>query len=613
MSSTPPPTAGPPPEAEPAAHVADVGSAAPGWLREARQLAEDHGQDRIREALDLLAAGRGRPAFRIAVVGEFNRGKSTLINRLLGRDLLPTGPLPVTRAPVVIRASDEEGLTVGWPDGRRELRKLDDDTLWDGLTGIPEDAEPGAAAGSPEPAVTVAVADDRLAGLDAELVDTPGVNSGTEEQFEQVRRTAAGSDAVLFVVSALSPMSITERRLLEEEVLCRHVPFVAVVVTMLDLVDGDDREESVRDLKKRLAGLAGLPVFTAPVPGGGEPELAALRSLVEGFARDSGRALWRDRGIAAQVADHCEAMARIAAEAEAAGHLPETEAAELAGLAQAQRETEDREWKQLRTDLTGRQLQVCDRVREHIQKGRDGIVERLRWELERAPDPSTWWERDLPVRLRHELSVLARHSERTVLLPAMAADTDWLDGEVARRLPDAARGRAPATLELSAEPDISGEISSLSRTRLATRLGAQGGSVLGYLIAAARQASRSDTDRSGPPPMVYGSVLSLVGGLLAEAYVRNATEERRREVDAVLVRVVDESTGAFQRQAVDVLTEVYADVFARLREAHRAWSDARQAAVEAAATPGTDWPGLASAAADLAARIRSALRAGAQG
>ncbi|MFF4420941.1 dynamin family protein [Streptomyces sp. NPDC001549] len=606
--------AGPPPEAEPAAHMADVGSAAPGWLRQARQLAEDHGQDHIREALDLLAAGRGRPAFRIAVVGEFNRGKSTLINRLLGRDLLPTGPLPVSRTPVVIRVSDEEGLTLGWPDGRRELRKLDDDTLWDGLTGPPVEREPGAPEGSPEPAVTVAVAHDWLAGLDAEVVDTPGVNSGTEEQFEQVRRTAAGSDAVLLVVSALSPMSITERRLLEEEVLCRHVPFVAVVVTMLDLVDGDDREESVRDLGARLSGLAGLPVLTAPVPGGGESELASLRSLLEGFARDSERVLWRDRAIAAQVADHCEAMARIADEADAAGRLPKEEVAERARLAQVLRESEDRQWEQLRVDLMGRQLRLGTRLREHVQKGRDGIIERLRWDLERASDPGTWWERDLPVRLGHELSLLARSSERTLLLPAMAADTDWLDGEVTRRLPGASRSPLPGALELSTEPDISGEVSSLSRTRLVTRLGAQGGSILGFLIAAARQGRRSDSDRSGPPPMVYSSVLSLVGGLLAEAYVRNATEEQRRQVDAVLVRAVDESAGVFQRRAVDELGDVYADVFARLRESHRAWADARRAAVESASASasasGTDWPRLANAATELAARIRSALACG---
>ncbi|MFC4608573.1 dynamin family protein [Streptomyces maoxianensis] len=187
-------------------------------------------------ALDALAAERGRHAFRVALVGEFNRGKSTLVNRLIRRDLLPTGPCPVTRAPVTVRAAPEESVRLTWPDGHREVRSLADGGPWAGLTGpspspMPQEGTYDAPAPT-EPAVVAAVADAWLTELGIELVDLPGVNSGSEEQLEQVRRTAVASDAVLFVVSALSPMSSTEHRLLQEEVLCRHVPFVAVVVTL---------------------------------------------------------------------------------------------------------------------------------------------------------------------------------------------------------------------------------------------------------------------------------------------------------------------------------------------------------------------------------------------
>ncbi|MFD9219441.1 hypothetical protein ACFWDI_05265 [Streptomyces sp. NPDC060064] len=373
------------------------------------------------------------------------------------------------------------------------------------------------------------------------------------------------------VVSAVSPMSSTEHRLLQEEVLCRHVPFTAVVVTMMDLVDAEDHEETVRHLRQRLEGLPGrIPVIPAPVPGGGEPELAVLRSVVEGFTRGSGRALWRDRRIAAQVADHCEAMTRIAAEAIAAGQLSRTEADERARQAQTLLEKEEQQWEQLRIDLTVRQLALTTRLRTQIQKERDGLIERLRWELERSQDPGGWWERDLPFRLRHELSLLAQRSERTVL-PGLTADTDWLDAEVAGRLPGASHGPASAWLGPAVEPQLSGEISDLSRTRLATRLGAQGGAIVGYMIALARSA---------PVPMIYGAGFSLIGGLLAEGAIRSATEQQRQEVDAVLVRVVDDSTTAFLRQAVDLLSEIYADVFDRLRQSRLVWHDARRDALE---------------------------------
>ncbi|MEU3916903.1 dynamin family protein [Streptomyces sp. NPDC029004] len=599
------PAAGTPPPPPPAtvAHVADVSGDAPGWLREARQLAGTYELDRIGDALDALAAERGRHAFRIAVVGEFNRGKSTLINRLIRRDLLPTGPRPVTRAPVTVRAAQEESVRLTWPDGQHEVRSLDAGDAWSGLTGtLPtsrrQEGESGHPA-LPEPAVVAVVTDAWLTELGTELVDLPGVNSGSGEQFEQVRRTAAASDAVLFVVSAVSPMSSTEHRLLQEEVLCRHVPFTAVVVTMLDLVDDEDREETVRHLRQRLEDLPGrLPVLPAPVPGGGEAELVALRSLVEEFSRGSGRALWRDRRIAAQVADHCEAMTRIAGEAMAAGQLSQATAEERGMQAQALLEKEEQQWEQLRVDLTERQLALTARLRAQLHKERDGLIERLRWELERSQDPGGWWERDLPFRLRHELSLLAQRSERTVL-PGLTADTDWLDAEVAGRLPGASPIPVATWLGPAVEPQLSGEISDLSRTRLATRLGAQGGAIVGYLIALARSA---------PIPMIYGAGFSLIGGLLAEGAIRSATEQQRHEVDAVLVRVVDDSTTAFLRQAVDLLSEIYADVFEQLRHSRLVWHDARRAALEAPPGARADWSALAHPAAALAARIRAELQ-----
>ncbi|MFF4230700.1 hypothetical protein [Streptomyces sp. NPDC001820] len=294
-----------------------------------------------------------------------------------------------------------------------------------------------------------------------------------------------------------------------------------------------DREETVRHLGQRLADLPGpLPVLPAPVPHGGEPELAAVRALVEEFARGSGRALWRDRRIAAQVADHCEAVTGIADEAIAAGRLSRTEVEERAKQAQVLLDKESQQWEQLHLDLTSRQLALADRLRTRIHKERDGLIERLRWELERTQDPGGWWKRDLPVRLRHELSLLAQRSERTVL-PGLTADVEWLDAEVAVRLPGASPSHVPAGLGVAVEPQFSGEISDLSRIRLATRLGAQGGAIVGYLIAFARTASTR---------MIYGAAFSLIGGLLAEGAVRSATEQQRREVDTALVRVVDDST-----------------------------------------------------------------------
>jgi hypothetical protein len=71
--------------------------------------------------IDELRAGRARLAqarFNLAVLGEFKRGKSTLINALPGRDVVPTGVVPLTSAVTVIRHGLRDRLIVRYRDGR---------------------------------------------------------------------------------------------------------------------------------------------------------------------------------------------------------------------------------------------------------------------------------------------------------------------------------------------------------------------------------------------------------------------------------------------------------------------------------------------------------------
>src|SRR5262249_37159227 len=66
--------------------------------RHARALGDFDGLRR----LEHLAAERAR-GVRIAIVGEFNAGKSTFVNALLGMDVAPTGILPTTAVAHVLR------------------------------------------------------------------------------------------------------------------------------------------------------------------------------------------------------------------------------------------------------------------------------------------------------------------------------------------------------------------------------------------------------------------------------------------------------------------------------------------------------------------------------
>lgn len=116
-----------------------------------------------------LAAGRERVAedrFNLVVLGEFKRGKSTLINALLQRDVLSTGVLPLTVVVTVIGAGDRERLVIRYVDGREVERPVAELAEY-----VTETLNPGNDRGVE---LARGRARPRAAARRLELVDTPG-------------------------------------------------------------------------------------------------------------------------------------------------------------------------------------------------------------------------------------------------------------------------------------------------------------------------------------------------------------------------------------------------------------------------------------------------------
>jgi len=64
-----------------------------------------------------LAARVSEGRFYLACIGQFKRGKSTLINALMGETVLPVGFIPVTAVPTVIRYGARKKARVQFTDG----------------------------------------------------------------------------------------------------------------------------------------------------------------------------------------------------------------------------------------------------------------------------------------------------------------------------------------------------------------------------------------------------------------------------------------------------------------------------------------------------------------
>jgi hypothetical protein len=148
-----------------------------------------------------LAAGR----FQLAVLGQFKRGKSTLLNALLGVDALPTGVVPVTAIPTFLEDAPTTRLRVTFTAGRFEESHANSPLmLRERLSAfVSEGGNPRNISGVSR--VEVFLPSELLArGL--VLIDTPGVGSTFRHNTAAADAVLAECDAALFVVSPDPPI-----------------------------------------------------------------------------------------------------------------------------------------------------------------------------------------------------------------------------------------------------------------------------------------------------------------------------------------------------------------------------------------------------------------------
>jgi GTP-binding protein EngB required for normal cell division len=198
-------------------------------------LADDAGalelafQARLRA--ERLAAGR----FLVGCVGQSKRGKSTLLNALLGTQILPTGVAPATARVTLVRHGDRDSARVRIAG---EWHAIDPRSL---SSYVLEGKNPDNHLGVTE--VEVSVPSPLLArGLC--LVDTPGVGSIYLESVGATLGCAPHLDAAIVVLGADPPITGEELSLVEE--IARDVEHLVFVMNKVDRVSDLERREAVR-------------------------------------------------------------------------------------------------------------------------------------------------------------------------------------------------------------------------------------------------------------------------------------------------------------------------------------------------------------------------------
>ncbi len=188
--------------------------------------------------LDAALARTEEGRLRVAMLGQFKRGKSTLLNALLGVPLLPTGITPVTAIPTYVRAASSPMLRIEFEGSRPPLESRDPSEFSIVLARYVAEA---ANANNREQVRSVEITIDSVTFSDrVVLVDTPGVGSTFLHNSRAAEAVLSDCDVGIFVLSPDPPITEVELGYLEN--VQRLIPKVYFALNKVDILSRDERD-----------------------------------------------------------------------------------------------------------------------------------------------------------------------------------------------------------------------------------------------------------------------------------------------------------------------------------------------------------------------------------
>ena len=399
-----------------------------------------------------LAAERNRP-LRVAIVGEFNAGKSTFINALIGEDVAPTGVLPTTATLHHLRWAPDRIARIFFTLGHEPPERI---VPLPQLRATLKDVD-STGVRRVELLLPLAFL------LRVEILDTPGFNAPDDRHTQAARSAFEEADAAIWLLDATQALKKSERDVLEEAERA-HLP-VQVLVNKSDRLKSHELERVMGGVTEALVGV-GIRSLSPPLALSAKRALAGKLGDAAALA-DSGWTATQELLETQIVSRHAELKER--ALRRRAGRIVGRLAGQVAAEAEGQRSQEE-----------------ALAVRAHSVGGAAAWIEGEAHAFERqlleqlAPAAQEWAEdlalvfvgRD-PTRAAADPALAHYRAERAVLALAspLARALAALAPEAlltASQLGPTARALTRAAAEACPQPDADALLSPLARAAIAT-------------------------------------------------------------------------------------------------------------------------------------------------
>lgn len=189
---------------------------------------------------------RKEDPFTIVVIGDFKRGKSTLINALLGEEIVTTDVTTetVTLNKISYGAHSNEAVL----SGSRRARLSDNELKREELESVI------AQLGEPVQRLELKRPCDILKKVT--IIDTPGTGDAMKDFSDMVQESLIQADAVIYVYNVQYPLSKSEQLFLKSAVLPQKFTKLFLVGNYADVLGSPEEYHRVREfLNKRIESI----------------------------------------------------------------------------------------------------------------------------------------------------------------------------------------------------------------------------------------------------------------------------------------------------------------------------------------------------------------------
>ncbi len=541
-------------------------------IQRLKELCDEAGRKDLLHQLSNLEQHLSSSRFTVAVVGEFNRGKSTLVNRLIGLDIIPTSDIPTTSVPIRAVGSKQEGL-LAKPGGNRKLPLAE--KSWDML--LPQDAsQPGE--------VILYRNCPLLMEYDLEIIDTPGVNSQIKGDLTMAEWALGNCDCAILPIAAVTPLSQSEKMFLEERLLMKKIPRIMVILTKLDLVEEKYRMSVIQSVQNKLHSInPDIPLYLSSK--GMAPDwedrsgTKAIQQQLCIWLEESSHVLLKKQRALRELKGIAEDLAAVyTCQLEILSKKEEERKIAAEQKKQSLRRSSEIAWDSLQIDLLNRCNENFEWIRNMTEERQQDVVEKLLLELSHVSSPKDWWENDYPYRMKMEMIALGNALEGN-LQNFYTRDINWLNHVLKEKygamVPPKSKHIADRNIFRNSQVQENLELEDMKRSRMISRVGTGVITVGGYLIGGVL----------GLSPL--GIAVGIGGGIISEIFMNQRVDAQKQKLSKLIQENIPAAFSASVQTVEQNIREVYLAAIEDMKGACEEWAKIQCDAIDTAQNQGS--------------------------